>query len=237
MKATLLLFTLLASTAFFARAEDKPLLAVPGKVLYENTFSSAPDAKWKAAKGKWESTDGALRGSEKAEDKHAGVTRTELKLQDFIVQYEIKFEGAKMSSLSINAAKGHLARILIAPTSVQVQKDDSDHEGPDKAVIFARMAADIKPGTWHTVRLEMAGDTMLGKVDDLVAFGSNEAFTKEKANFGFTVSGQSVDVRNLKVWSATKNPEWDSIKDTLPKAAPAIAAAGKPAAKKKKSEN
>jgi len=233
MKRTLFLSALLLS-AFAVRAEDKPLLAIPGKVVYENTFASGSDAKWKIAKGKWEASGGALRGSEKPEDKHPGVTRTEMKLQDFIVQYEVKLEGAKMTTLSINAAKGHMARILISPTSVQVQKDDSDHEGPDKAVIFARMAADIKPGTWHTVRLEMAGDTMLGKVDDLVAFGSNDAFTKEKANFGFTVSGESVDVRNLKVWSATKNPEWDSIKGTLPKATPAVATAGKGGAKKKK---
>ena len=68
---------------------------------------------------------------------------------------------------------------------------------------------------------------MLGKVDDHVAFGSNDLFKTEKANFGFTVSGQTASFRNLKVWDATKNPEWDSVKSSLPK--PATIAAQPPA--------
>ena len=232
MKRSLLLSALMLS-AFAVRAEDKPLLAVPGKLVYENTFASGADAKWKTAKGTWESSGGALRGSEKPEDKHAGVTRTPLDQQDFIIESEFKLEGAKMTTLSVNGKKDHMARILAGPDYVQVQKDDSDHEGPDKPVVFARMAADNKPGSWHKVRMELVGDTMLGKVDDLIAFGSNDLFKNPKGNFGFTVGGQSVDVRNLKVWSATKNPEWDSIKGTLPKATPAVAATGKGAKKKK----
>ena len=233
MKRTLLLSSLLLAAAFAVRADDKPLLAIPGKVLYENTFSSGLDAKWRAAKGTWDNADGALRGVEKAEDKHPGVVRTQLKMQDFVIQYEFQLlEGAKQTTLSINDAKEHVARILVGPNFVQVQKDDHDHDGPDKAVVFARMAADLKPGTWHKARMELVGDTMLGKVDDLVAFGSNDLFKVEKANFGFTISGQGVEIRNLKVWDATKNPEWDSIKDTLPKPTPAIAA-GKGAPKKK----
>lgn len=234
MKSTLLLSALVLSGAFIARADDKPLLAIPGKVLYENTFSSGSDAKWKAAKGAWTAADGALRGAEKPEDKHPGVTRMAFTQQDFIIEYEVKLAGAKQTTLSVNGAKDHMARILIGPNFVQVQKDDSDHEGPDKAVVFARMAADIKADGWHKVRMELVGDTMLGKVDDLVAFGSSDLFKNPKGNFGFTVSGQSVDVRNLKVWEATKNPEWDSVRGTLPKPTPAVAAGpGKGAGKKK----
>ena len=234
MNATLLLSALVFSAAFVARADDKPLLAVPGKVLYENTFASGADTKWKTAKGAWTAADGALRGAEKPEDKHPGVTRMALTQQDFIIEYEVKLAGAKQTTLSINDAKEHVARILAGPNFVQVQKDDHDHDGPDKAVVFARMAADIKADSWHKVRMELVGDTMLGKVDDLVAFGSNDLFKNPKGNFGFTVAGQSVEIRNLKVWEATKNPEWDSVKSTLPKPTPAVAAApGKGAGKKK----
>jgi hypothetical protein len=34
---------------------------------------------------------------------------------------------------------------------------------------------------------------------------------------GFTVGGQSVDFRNLKITEATLNPEWSKVKETLPK--------------------
>lgn len=241
MKTTALL--LLSLAAITARADDKLLLAVPGAVIYESKLDTAPAAPWKAAKGKWELVEGVTRGSELEADKHGAVTRLPNKLQNFVVEYEFKFAGARTTSLSINAIKDHMARISITPKSVTIQKDDNDHEGPDKAAIFARFPAELGEG-WHKVRLEMVGDMMLGKVDDLIAWGANDLFKTEKASPGFTVGGQSVDFRNLTIREASLNPEWESVKATLPKpgekvaptAAPGKGAAkgkGKAAAKKK----
>ncbi|MBL9130503.1 MAG: hypothetical protein JNG86_04840 [Verrucomicrobiaceae bacterium] len=235
-------FFLLSLTAISSiRADDKPLLAVPGAVIYESKLDTAPGAPWKAAKGKWELVEGVTRGSELVEDKHGAVTRLPNKLQNFVVEYEFKFAGARSTSLSINAIKDHMARINITPKSVTIQKDDNDHEGPDKAVVFARFPTELGEG-WHKVRLEMVGDMMLGKVDDLVAWGANDLFKTEKAAPGFTVGGQSVDFRNLVIREATLNPEWESVKATLPKPGEKVAPApakgagkgkGKEAAKKK----
>ncbi len=242
MKHTSLLTLTLALAAFGVRAEDKPLLAIPGKAIYENKLSDGAGEPWKAAKGKWEAVDGALRGSELEADKHGAVTRMPNKLKDFIVEYEFKFAGGKTTSLSINGIKGHMARISITPKSVAIQRDDGDHEGPDKAVIFARFSTDLGEG-WHKVHLEMVGDKMLGKVDDFVAWGADELFLSEKVGPGFTASGQSVDFRNFSLREATLNPAWEEVKGTLPKpgekvtpvAAPAKGAAkGKGAAKAKK---
>ncbi|QIF05114.1 family 16 glycoside hydrolase [Roseimicrobium sp. ORNL1] len=208
-----------------ARAADAPLLAVPGKVLFENKLDTAPAAPWRAVKGGWELKDGVWRGSEKPEDKHGAVNRMNTKLKDFVWEYEFKFEGGKSTSLSINAVKDHMARILITPKTVAIQKDDNDHEGPDKAVVFARFAVDFQPGTWHKVRLEMVGDTILGKVDDHVAWGSNDLFKQDRASPGFTVGGQSVDFRNVTIREATLNPEWDKVKATLPAPGSQMAAA------------
>ena len=239
MKRTCLLLSAAVGLALNASASDKPLLAVPGKAIYENKLDSAPSAPWKVAKGKWELVDGSWRGSEKPEDMHGAVTRLPNKLGDFVIEYELKFEGGKTTSLSINAVKDHMARIVISPKLVTIQRDDNDHDGPDKAVVFARIAADLKPGVWHKVRMEMVGDTMLGMVDDMIAYGSNELFTHDRMSPGFTVAGQSVDFRNLKITEATKNPEWDKVKATLPAPGSQMAAvpgpgAGKPAPKGKK---
>jgi hypothetical protein len=238
------LTALALGSALAVQAADKPLLAVPGKVIYESKLDTAPAAPWKAAKGKWELVDGVMRGSEKPEDMHGAVTRLPNKLADFVIEYEFKFEGGKSTSLSVNAVKDHMARISITPKSVTVQRDDNDHEGPDKAVVFARFPADLSPGTWHKVRMEMVGDTMLGKVDDLTGWGSSDLFKQDRMAPGFTVAGQSVDFRNLKISEATLNPEWESVKATLPKpgekVAPAPAAGagkGKAGAKGKAKAN
>ena len=206
----------LAIVAQAAHSEDKPMLAVPGAVIYESKLDTAPGAPWKAAKGKWELVDGVTRGSELEADHHGAVTRLPNKLNDFVVDYEFKFEGARTTSLSINGEKDHMARISITPKSVTIQRDDSDHEGPDKAIIFGRFNTELAPG-WHKVHMEMVGDMMLGKVDDIVAWGSTDLFTKPKASPGFTVGGQSVDFRNLTIREATLNPAWESVKASLPK--------------------
>ncbi|MEN3939971.1 family 16 glycoside hydrolase [Prosthecobacter sp. SYSU 5D2] len=214
MKIPSLLFLALAS---LVSAAEKPMLAIPGEVIYESKLDSAPASPWKIAKGQWELKDGVVRGAELEADKHGAVARLPNKLNDFIIEYEFKFEGARTTSLSINAVKDHMARINITPTSVTVQKDDNDHEGPDKAVVFARFPAELKPGTWNKVRLEMVGDLMLGQVNGLTAWGSDDLFKTDKMNPGFTVGGQSVDFRNLTIRNATLNPEWETAKATLPK--------------------
>jgi len=207
---------LLGSSALYAL--EKPLfLAVEGKLLYENKFDSAHGAQWSSPKGAWEIAGGVLRGSEKPEDNHGAVTRLPDKLSDFVIEYDFKFEGAKATTLSLNAAKGHLARIAITPRSVAMQKDDMDHAGPDKAVVFARFSADFQPGVWHTVRMEMVGDTLLGKVDGYIAWGASEVFKQERTAPGFTVGGQSVEFRNLRIFEASLNPGWPEVKASLPK--------------------
>lgn len=198
-------------------ALEKPLLAVEGKVLYQNGFDVEQGGQWKSAKGAWEISGGVLRGAEKPEDKHGAVTRLPEKLSDFVLEYEFKFEGGKATSLSINAAKGHLARIAITPNSVAFQKDDTDRDGPDQTMVFARVNAVFPPGTWHKVRLEMVGDTLLGVVDDIAAWGAHELLKQERTAPGLTVAGQAVEFRNLKLSEASLNPAWSQVQAALPK--------------------
>lgn len=215
-------------------AADEAKLAIPGKLLYENKLSAAPGTEWKAAKGKWEMVDGSWRGSELPEDKHGAVIRLSQKLTDFVIEAEFCFSGAKSTTLSINAEKDHMARIAITPTLVTIRRDDNDHAGPDKAVTFAVFPAKFEPGTWHKVRLEMVGDTLLGQVDDLVAWGSDPLFTKAKMAPGFTAAGQSIQWRNFTIRAATLNPEWETVKATLPKPGEKVPKPAASAAKKKK---
>lgn len=216
-----------------ADSQPKTLLAERGKMLYSDDLKTAPDGKeWKAAKGKWEVADGALKGAEIPEDKHGAVTRHPLAFKDAVIQFEIKLDGAKGTSLSINDAKEHVARVSIAPTGFTVQKDDHDHDGPDAAAIFGRRAVKFAPGEWHTVVVEFVGDTMLASVDGAnPTFGSNELLATQKANLGFTVAGQTASFRNLRVWEATANKDWEKTKATIPPAPiPAAPAKKKPAA-------
>jgi hypothetical protein len=203
-------------------AEPKTLLTERGKLLLSDDLNAAPSKEWRVAKGKWEAVDGAWHAEELPADMHAGVVRRQLKFQDAIFQYSFKLDGAKVTTLSINDENEHVCRVLLRPNGFTVQKDDHDHDGPDKAVVFQNVTTPIKPGEWHTVVVEILGQEMLASLDgEKVGFGAHELIGTQKANFGLTVNGASVSFKNLRVWEALPNKNWAETKAKLASAAPA----------------
>jgi Domain of Unknown Function (DUF1080) len=202
------------------------LSLIDGEPVFADPLSTAPAKPvWAAGKGAWVLEDGHWRGSEIAADKHGAVVRHTQPLGDFVLRYEVRLDGAKATSLSINAKAGHLSRISIGPRGVQARKDDMDHDGPDKGVVFPALSVEVKPGEWHTVVMEMCGDTLLASVDGKpVSFGAHESFKMEKSNFGFTVGGESAAFRNVTVWNAKPNPAWPERRDALVKLLPSAPA-------------
>lgn len=217
----------IGSLPFAARAADsspepKTLLAERGKLLFSDDLNGPPSKEWTAAKGKWGAVDGAWHGEEVPADNHGGVIRHAMEFHDVVFQYSFKMDGAKTTSFSINAAKGHLCRVLINPNGFTVLKDDSDHDGPDKAVHFQTVTTPIKAGEWHTLVVELLGKEMLASLDgDKVGFGEHDVIAGPKANFGFTVSGQSMSFKNLRMWEALPNKNWAETKATLASRTPA----------------
>jgi hypothetical protein len=202
-------------------ADAATLLSERGRLIYSDDLNSMPIPAWVSPKGKWESDNGALRGAEKPEDKHGAVNRHKEALGNAVIQFSAKLDGCKMVTLSINDAKGHLCRLLIRPDGFTLQKDDHDHDGPDKAAVFQVVKAPVETGKWHTFTLEMLGREMLASMDgQYVGFGAHEAIETPKADIGLTVAGQSACFKELKIWEALPNKGWDSTKERLKSEAP-----------------
>jgi hypothetical protein len=194
----------------------KTLMAAPGKLLLADDLSP-PGKEWKAGKGKWEPADGGIRGSELTADMHAATFRRNLAMKDVVVEYSFKLDGAKQTTLSFNAAKGHLCRVLVRQTGFTLSKDKDKSVDGDRAVQLGTKEVPIKPGEWHTLVVESRGTDMLATLDGTyTAYGSHPALTKEKANIGFTVAGQSVGFKGLRVWEAAgPTADWESTKAKL----------------------
>ena len=214
-------------------AADAPatLLAQPDKEIVSDALTKdAKGAEWKIAKGKWERAADGIHVEELPADKHGAAGRVTTKLQDFVAAFDFRLDGAKSISISINDAKEHVARVMITPTSLRVQKDDHDHDGPEKSIIFLNQAQAFEAGSWHSVVLEMVGDTMVATIDGKISgFGSDDLFKAEKANPGFTCAGQSATFRNFVIWSAKAEPK-ATWKETSVKIAEAMKVAPAPAA-------
>src|SRR5262245_8374632 len=198
-------------------AELKTLMTERGKSLIGDDFSKGLGDGWKAGKGKWENVDGVLKGVEVKDDMHAAVVRRPLPFHNAVIQYSFKLDGAKVTTFSINGAKGHICRVIVQPNGVTVQKDDQDgKDGPDKAMKLDTCPVDVKPGEWHSLVIEIQGKEMLARLDDKhVAFGANDTIDADKTNIGLTVGGESVSFKDLKVWEATTSKDWEATKAKL----------------------
>jgi len=217
MKISSLILLVALATPVLADDKPKTLLAEIGKPIYSEAFSgsSIPEG-WRAAKGKWEPSSGGLKGTELKADMHGAAIRKPVKFKDVVIAFDVKLDGARVATFSINDAKEHVARMLFNATGFIVQKDDHDHDGPDKAVVFGKVATPLQPGEWHSAVIEIVGDTMLGSVDGKnPTFGSNELIATDKANIGLTVGGESASFRNLRMWEASPNKEWAATKAKL----------------------
>jgi len=167
-------------------------------------FSSTIAPGWRTAVGDWKIVDGALRGAERAADNHGAVARRPLEFTDAVIEFDFRFDGAKGISLSLNDKKEHVARLSISPKTFTVAKDDHDHDGPDKRVVLETKKTELAPGSWHHARVEIAGKRMTAKIDDVEAGGEHELIATTKANFGFTVAGESASFKNLRVTTSGK---------------------------------
>lgn len=216
----MILFVLLTITSApnFA-AEVQPLMCERGKSLLSEDFASGSLGKaWQVAKGKYEIVDGALKCMELPADNHPGVLAHAIKTRNLIVQFEVKFEGGKGTAMSLNSTQGHVCRAAITPAGIAVHKDSRDHGKTDKAALLGSNTVAIQSGQWHTVLVEICGPEIVAQLDgpEHVAFGSHEGLDVEKATIRFPASGDSIFLKNLRVWEAgPRNADWDTTKKKL----------------------
>ncbi|MFO0967780.1 MAG: family 16 glycoside hydrolase [Gemmataceae bacterium] len=206
---------LLFCAAFAGADEPKTLMTERGKLLHSEDFNKPPVKEWKVGKGKWEVVDGVLRGSELKSDMHGAVMRYLLDFDAIVIQYDFRLDGAKQTTLSINAPKGHICRVVVNAAGISVRKDQ-DKKKKEKGEILGAVKTPISPGAWHTLVLELKGKEMVASLDGKhVAYGTHDAIDVKKANFGLTVAGESASFKNLRVWEAQANKSWDATRAKL----------------------
>ena len=218
MRTKCMLTLVLATSGVVYAGEPLPktLLTERGKLLLQDDFARPLGKEWRQAKGKWEVSDGAIRGTELKAVMHGAVIRHDLKFDNAIIQVSFKLEGAKQFTISVNAEKGHLCRALVNSSGFTVKKDSLDHNKTDKPAILQRVETPISPGTWHTIVFEIRGKEILASLDGKhVGFGMHPGLDRKKGNIGLTVAGDSVSFKNLRVWEGLPNPAWEATRAKL----------------------
>jgi hypothetical protein len=175
-----------------------PTMAKPGKVLLNDSFDKAELGKvWAAAKGEWNVKAGALVANELKSDEHAAVLTCKLKNRDSIVRFSFKLDGStKGFHFSLNHAKGHLFRVIVAPTGLTVRTDKDKKDTSIKSELIAQAKAKFEQGKWYTLQVEMVGD------NGLKVSGRHPRLDTGKPNYRFVMKGETLSIDDLKIWSA-----------------------------------
>lgn len=182
-----------------------PTLAKPGKVMLSDSFDGETLGKqWAAAKGEWKIKDGAIVAKELKADEHAAVLTCKVKNRDSIVRFSFKLDGTtKGFNFSLNHAKGHLFRVIIAPTGLTVRTDKDKKDKTIKSELIAQAKAKFEQGKWYTLQVEMVGDRVVAMTDNgLKVSGQHPRLDTEKPNYRFVMRGETLSIDDLKIWAA-----------------------------------
>jgi hypothetical protein len=208
-----------------AAAKDLPAtMTVRGRRIFAADFS-APSlgSDWYVVGGKWLVREGALTAEPSHGSEHATI-RKDLEFTDAVLQFDFKLSAGSFFHLSINGVHGHgdhLVRVIVDEKGFQIRKDGSKTDSSDAHRPLARASVELKPGTWHTMVVEILGDEVLARIGDgAAAFGSDPKIARPKGSFGFPTAGNAVLIDNVAVWQASANPGWKAAKAKLQTGAP-----------------
>jgi hypothetical protein len=193
-------------------AEIKPL-AEPGKSIFHDNFVSPEFSKqWKKGPGEYQITEKMLTIKEKTSDMHIAALRAMVPVQDAVVKFQFKLEGAKMLHLGFDPAagelkgrNGHLFNVVIDGKSLSIQKAGDKVNKEIKAKTIQKVACVLKGEEWHSMTFAMVGTKVQAIVDDkFVVEGEDEEFKIKKPALIFRVGGESVHIKAVEVFEVKK---------------------------------
>ena len=183
--------------------KELPLkVAKQGKLIKSESFDEKVPAVGKAARGTWTIVDGALHGKEVLSEEHAAVMNYTHKNRNSIVRFSFKFEdNTKGFHFSLNHRGGHLCRLSLTPTKMTFGLDKDKKDPKSKAQRLADASGKFAPGKWHTMQIEIVGDTFVAQADNgLHLKASHPKLDTDKPNYRFVMKGNSLAIDDLMIW-------------------------------------
>jgi hypothetical protein len=232
-------------SALVAHADDslpKTLMTERGKLLVSEDLSKMPaevsksgglpslKSGWRFAPGKWEFVEDALKGTQLEADHHSAGAFFAFEYKDAVIQFDVRLDGCRQALFCVDDPAAmrpptptrpaelrveHLCRVTFDKDGFATQKDDHDHDGPDKAEPFGKVPMRFEPGHWKTVLVELKGDEMVTTIDGQTIAGAHPLIASDKAYFSFNVTGDSARFRKLRIWEAVPNKDWAANKAKL----------------------
>lgn len=183
----------------------------------------------------WTIRDGVLTGKQ-VTDRHGAVIRRQLKFDDIDVGIDFRFSGGSRFNFVIDDKNeksvhaGHICRVSISRRRITIGDDKlgamnlkvraqrqnaalpEDQKRELQSFLKTKQESavlQLDDGRWYTLRIRIAGDLMTASIDGLktVSLRSAGLDHPTKTQFGMTVTGETIDFDNLKVYSLTSGAD------------------------------
>jgi hypothetical protein len=201
---SIVVLSVLCATCVADKNTDiSPVLAKTTDILLDDSFDRSELGKgWAGVKGDWRTVDGILIGKELPSDKHAAVLNCQKKNRNSVVRFSFRFDRTtKGFNFSLNHAKGHLFRVIVAPTGLTVRTDKDKKDNSIKSEVIAEAKGRFKSGQWYTLQVEMVGDRVVAMTDNgLKVSGQHARLDTDKPNYRFVMRGESLSIDDLRIW-------------------------------------
>lgn len=247
MKLALLFLTTLCLVA--KAGDPATLMTTRGKLLASEDFAAAPApftgkpvgfasgfSGWRynssttgGKGGRWEIATGEFRGIETPGANHPATASFGITFQNVVIQCEVRLndvpdEGRKYRSLFVKAtdAKDYVISLSLGQGGLFLTPYDADRINPatkqrEKGTTV-KLLKPIKLNEWHTVVLEIQGDEVVGTLDGQSITLSNPLIGTAKHSL-MLGAGTEASFRELRIWEALPNAEWETNKEKLQAAA------------------
>lgn len=187
------------SSIFIALALTLPSLHAEDKVLFAPKFDGPVSPEWVQAKGIWKSENGVLVGEEIPDQKHVAVAQHVMPLENFALEGELRFDGAKNFIIGTDGEGGHVGRLVILPAQILIQWDHTVPGQKPVSTTIATVKHTLKQSEWFKFRLEWRGTKLKATVDGETLEAEHERFAAMKKQFWFAIANKTASVRNFRV--------------------------------------
>lgn len=224
------LFTAILFAAGAVAAAKEPPPRPIGTLIFEDSFErSEVGDEWQIHPRSFTIEDGVLVAAQQPGTDHGAVGQKFIDFGDVSLQFSFKFEGSPRFNVVIDdqnykgSHAGHICRLQITPQAITLRDDKT---GAMKNSVFelrkspqgreetkklieetsVTVPAGLEPGTWHTIILDIVGETMTVRLDgeEIATLVSPGIAHPTKTDFGFTVTERAVHFDNIKAWKVTR---------------------------------
>jgi len=196
----------------------QPLMVKRDKSLLEESFEKPGWEKTlKPYKGDFQVVEGQLKVGPQEGANHPPQASFYTPMTDVVAQLRFRLDGAKRISVMLSSPERseNVASVTVDAKEVTIARM-SGWGGTTKVIGLAKKSFQPDKDQWHTLLVEWCGTECVVQIDDkFVLHATDPELVRTKGQFALQSGGAFAWYDDLKLSTATLDPEWEKRKSKV----------------------